>query len=159
MEIERKFLVPVVPAFPEEYVYIRQGYIPTAPGFCVRVRLTGTHLAVLQQAELTVKQDVTSTTRHEFNAPLKLADAQALYALVQDKVEKMRYRLSYKGHVWELDVFQQRHQGLVTAEIELQSENEIFEQPSWVGAEVTGDLQYRNDNLAKVHGRWIPRVQ
>jgi len=158
MEIERKFLVKDknLPFLPLEYTYIRQAYIPTTQGFCVRVRLTGTHLAVLQNAEMTVKRGVTKISRYEINVPMDLAKAQELYALVPDKLEKMRYRVPFKAHTWEIDLFQNRHQGLILAELELQSENEIFELPPWVGLEVTGDPQFLNENLARLQGRYVP---
>jgi adenylate cyclase len=158
MEFERKFLLrdKYLPILPTEYTYIRQAYIPTSQGFCVRVRLMGTHLAVLQNAEMTVKRGVSAITRYEINVPLDLAKAQELYALVPDKLEKMRYRVPFKGHTWEIDLFQNRHQGLVLAELELSTENEIFELPPWVGREVTDDPQYLNETLSRQQGRWHP---
>ena len=38
--------------------------------------------------------------------------------------------------------------GLVIAEIELQSEDQPFSRPPWLGKEVTNDNRYYNSNLA-----------
>ena len=41
------------------------------------------------------------------------------------------------------------NEGLIIAEIELQSETESFQKPDWLGKEVTGDVKYYNSNLSK----------
>ncbi|MBP2670882.1 MAG: adenylate cyclase, partial [candidate division NC10 bacterium] len=53
------------------------------------------------------------------------------------------------AHVWDLDVFAGENAGLVMAEVELESEDESFEQPDWAGEEVTGDARYYNASLAR----------
>ena len=55
--------------------------------------------------------------------------------------------MNYKGHTWEVDVFIMENSGLVIAEIELESEDETFAIPPWIGEEVTGDPRYYNANL------------
>jgi adenylate cyclase len=39
--------------------------------------------------------------------------------------------------------------GLIVAEVELEHENQTFEKPEWVGAEMTHDRRYLNSSLAK----------
>ncbi len=39
------------------------------------------------------------------------------------------------------------NEGLIVAEIELESEDQKFEKPEWIGEEVTGDPKYFNSNL------------
>ena len=51
--------------------------------------------------------------------------------------------------VWEVDEFFGDNQGLVVAEIELTSEEQTFNKPDWVGAEVTDDARYFNANLLR----------
>ena len=53
------------------------------------------------------------------------------------------------AHLWDLDVFHGDNDGLVVAEIELQSETEAFDMPEWAGEEVSGDARYYNANLIK----------
>ncbi|MDR1103430.1 MAG: adenylate cyclase, partial [Tannerella sp.] len=53
------------------------------------------------------------------------------------------------------DVFHGDNEGLVVAEIELSSEEDTFEQPDWLGEEVTGDPRYYNAMLARhPFNRW-----
>ena len=50
---------------------------------------------------------------------------------------------------WELDVFSGANEGLVMAEIELESEEQEFETPDWLGEEVSGDVRDFNSALAR----------
>ena len=52
-----------------------------------------------------------------------------------------------EGFVWEVDEFFGENQGLIVAEVELESEDQAFEKPGWIGEEVTGDPKYFNSNL------------
>ena len=47
-----------------------------------------------------------------------------------------------------MDEFHGNNVGLVVAEIELDSEDEDFAIPEWIGEEVTADERYYNMNLA-----------
>ena len=59
------------------------------------------------------------------------------------------------SHTWEIDVFEGDNEGLVIAEVELESEDEPFDVPEWIGAEVTDDPRYFNANLvANPFSRW-----
>ena len=58
----------------------------------------------------------------------------------------MKFRLE---NTFEVDVFSGENQGLIIAEVELTSENEFFEQPNWLGKEVTGDKKYYNSHLSE----------
>ena len=64
-------------------------------------------------------------------------------------MDKLRYRVEYKGKVWEIDEFTGYYSGLVLAEIELNSADESFEVPPWIGREVSGDFHYSNSYLAR----------
>ena len=63
-------------------------------------------------------------------------------------MEKTRYKIEHGGKIWELDIFEGRHAGLILAEVELDSAEEKVELPEWIGAEVSDDERYYNSRLA-----------
>ena len=63
-------------------------------------------------------------------------------------IDKSRYLIRVDAHLYEVDEFHGDNTGLILAEIELLSENEVFVKPEWLGEEVTGDLRYYNAMLA-----------
>ena len=85
----------------------------------------------------------------EFEIPLRDADEMLDSLCLRPLVEKVRWKLRHAGHVWEVDEFQGDNAGLVLAEIELGSEDEPFESPSWLADEVTDDGRYYNVNLVR----------
>lgn len=146
VEIERKFLVIsddwkhlAVP------VQMRQGYLCSEPGRVVRVR------AEDGKAALTIKGKTTGISRGEWEYAIPLPDAQALLDGLCDQplIEKNRYRIPIDGLVWEVDEFFGENAGLVVAEVELTSEDQAFNKPSWLGEEVSFDHRYANANLFK----------
>lgn len=146
IEIERKFLVQGEAWRQGAGLQLSQGYLCRDPARTVRVRIAG------RQAFLTVKglgQGAAKMSRQEFEYEIPLADAQALLKLCDGPViEKLRRRIAVGGHVWEVDEFFGDNAGLVLAEVELESEDQAFERPGWLGAEVTQDARYFNANLA-----------
>lgn len=154
LEIERKFLVDThLWQKPENGVCYRQGYVKTENGTTVRVRIAG------DRAYLTLKDRAKGLTRHEFEYEIPVADAEVMLSGMCDQplVEKIRYRVpaAEQGLVWEVDEFLGANAPLVTAEIELPSEDTLFTKPAWVGADVTDDHRYKNNNLAtNPYSRW-----
>ncbi|MDZ7890891.1 MAG: CYTH domain-containing protein [Rhodoferax sp.] len=143
IEIERKFLVSGDAWRNDSGVLYRQGYLNRDKARTVRIRIAG------GVAFLTIKGKSTGATRAEFEYPVPLEDAQALLALCDGPlIEKTRYVVLYAGHRWEVDEFASDNAGLVVAELELSAEDEAFEHPAWLGAEVTHDARYFNSNLA-----------
>lgn len=145
VEIERKFLLAgdgwrtLGTA-----VRMRQGYLSSDKARVVRVRIEGDH------AYITIKGKSSGATRGEWEYPVPVADAEELLALCeQPLVEKVRRRIEYQGHTWEVDEFFGVNQGLVVAEIELKAEDEAFAKPEWIGADVTDDPRYYNSSLVK----------
>lgn len=70
-------------------------------------------------------------------------------------IEKTRYRIEYRGWVWEVDEFSGENQGLVVAEVELESPDQPLELPDWVGEEVTHNPRYLSANLVEYpFSRW-----
>ncbi len=73
----------------------------------------------------------------------------------QEIIEKTRYLVKVGAHIFEVDEFYGSNQGLLVAEVELQSEDEEFEKPSWLGKEVTHDIRYYNSMLVKTpYSEW-----
>jgi adenylate cyclase len=86
----------------------------------------------------------------EFEYDIPMEDAEKLFLIAKTPaVEKYRYKIEYAGNIWEVDEFLGDNEGLVIAEIELESENQTFQKPSWIGMEVSGDKRYTNANLAR----------
>jgi adenylate cyclase len=150
-EIERKFLVKGEAWRKGGGKRYRQGYLCLDEKRSIRVRTTP------DGAFLTIKGATERTTRSEYEYEIPVADAIELLEnhCVRPLIEKDRFRLIYKGLVWEVDEFFGANQGLVIAELELKSEDQAFDKPDWAGEEVTGDPRYYNMNLvAKPYTAW-----
>ena len=61
----------------------------------------------------------------------------------------MRYEIKVENHVFEVDEFYGQNEGLIMAEVELETKKEDFFKPSWLGEEVTGQIKYYNSLLSK----------
>ena len=151
-EIERKFLLKSDEwrALATGTAY-RQGYLSTDKRATVRVRTVGA------QGFLTIKGLTVGAARSEYEYEIPLADALAMLESLAEKplIEKMRYAIPVGGLVWEVDEFFGENAGLIVAEVELGSEDQVFEKPRWVGGEVTADPRYFNANLVKTpFSRW-----
>lgn len=142
-EIERKFLIKG--QFPSNAPHhlIQQGYLNRDPERTVRIRTNSV------EAFITVKgkSNDSGTSRFEWEQPIRLEDAAQMMQFADGVVSKIRYYVPVGKHIFEVDVFQGENFGLVVAEIELQSEDEEFERPEWLGEEVTGDPKYYNSRL------------
>lgn len=145
VEIEHKYLVKhdlwnmVVP---ERSVQIRQGYLSTDPNKSVRVRTLD------QKGFITVKGMSFGARRLEFEYEIPFTEALELISGFCDQlVSKTRHYVSYKNKTWEVDVFDDANEGLIIAEIELESEDEVYSKPAWVDLEITHDYRYSNSNL------------
>lgn len=147
IEIERKFLVKGDKwrSLATGQIY-RQGYIPTEPGRTVRIRIVG------NQGYLTIKgPGKFGGSRPEFEYPIPVKDAQEMLETLcnQPFIEKTRHKIPIDELVWEVDEFHGENQGLILAEVELETENQSIQIPDWIGQEVTSDYRYFNAYLAK----------
>ena len=149
IEIERKFLVTSdeykTAAFAKSE--IAQGYLNSTPERTVRVRIKG------DKGYLTIKGkgNESGMSRFEWEKEIPVAEAKSLLELCEKGViSKTRFEIKVGNHVYEVDEFYGENQGLVVAEIELQSETETFEKPSWLGNEVTNNEKYYNAFLSKI---------
>jgi adenylate cyclase len=117
-------------------------YLNSTAERTVRVRVYG------DKAFLTIKGKNQNLTRKEFEYEIPLEDAQNLLELCEKPIiEKTRFLLSQHTNIWEIDVFEGENKGLIVAEIELTSEEESIDIPSWVGEEVSTDSKYYNSSL------------
>ena len=144
-EIERKFLVKKESwkAIPKMHsVSVKQGYLSAEISPTVRVRLAG------EKAFLTLKGKNSGISRAEFEYEIPVKDAEELLAAFsKNTIEKTRYLVQHEGKNWEVDEFHGANEGLIVAEIELESEDEKFALPEWIAEEVSGDARYYNSNL------------
>lgn len=167
IEIERKFLLyknwaEVVK--PNHFIVtetqlITQAYITNDPERVVRVRVVSEYrnnaTTVQDQAcFLTIKGKKVGMSAREMEYAVPLTDATALLALCLPRsvIKKTRFKGYEFGSelTWEVDVFADRHEGLIVAEIELPSETTAIPQGMLVAVqkEVTTDHRYSNMNMA-----------
>ncbi len=121
----------------------RQGYLSTVRERTVRVRSAG------DQGWITIKGITIGATRTEFEYPIPLADADAMLDELCERpiIEKTRHVVEVDGTTWEIDEFAGVNEGLIVAEVELDSINQEFTRPEWIGNELTDDPRYFNANL------------
>lgn len=147
LEIERKFMVKKESWRDdvESQIHIMQGYLASDDNATVRVRVKG------DAAYLTIKGPTKGISRSEYEYPIPVEDAEAMLRELAlfPAIEKVRYNVRSGKHLWELDLFAGENEGLVVAELELASEDEVFEIPEWAGEEVSGDPRYYNASLAQ----------
>lgn len=146
VEIERKFLVhhelwnaldKPIPNF------LKQGYLSTDPNKTLRVRATN------DKGFITIKGKTHGMSRLEFEYEIPKHEALALLEnFTEQNIEKYRYLITHQDKTWEVDVFKGANEGLIVAEIELKSETEMFDKPTWVHTEVTDDPRYYNSRLS-----------
>ena len=159
LEIERKFLV-----VGEDYKQlainrhiITQGYLCKEPDRTVRVRIK-TSQDGQGKAFLTIKSKPNEMgfSRFEWEKEIDVEDAKQLIQMCLNPIEKTRWLIPAEvekisdestSAVWEVDEFHGRLEGLVIAELELETEKQTFCKPSFVGEEVTGDPRYYNANM------------
>lgn len=151
LEIERKFLVKEGAWRNEKGTKYRQGYLNSAKERTVRVRI------IDGKGYLTIKGISRGAVREEYEYDIPKAEAEAMLNNLCEKplIEKLRYKIKFQGLVWEVDEFFGENQGLIIAEVELESEDQTVNIPEWVGEEVTGDPKYFNANLIHhPYSRW-----
>jgi adenylate cyclase len=148
IEIERKFLVKSDQFKKEAFAQhkIAQGYLSSLPERTVRIRIKG------ERGFITIKGigRQGGMSRFEWENEIPLGEALELLKLCEKgKIEKTRFEIQSGSHVFEVDEFYGENEGLIMAEIELDSETETFEKPDWLGEEVINDKRYYNAYLSK----------
>ena len=148
VEIERKFLVKNEDFKAEFYQKnrITQGFLNTDPLRTVRIRIKD------ETAFLTVKgkNNEAGLSRFEWEKEIDKTEAESLLKLCEPgMIDKTRFLVKSDSHIFEVDEFYGENKGLIVAEVELETEEEVFEKPDWLGQEVTGDPRYYNSQLSK----------
>ncbi|WP_282030091.1 CYTH domain-containing protein [Winogradskyella eximia] len=148
IEIERKFLVTSELFKSEAFnsYNIKQGFLNSHKKRTVRIRLKK------DMGYLTVKGESTSNglSRFEWEKEISVEEAESLLDLCEKGIiNKIRYEVKYGIHNFEVDEFFGDNAGLIIAEVELNTENEKFIKPNWLGEEVTGNVKYYNSQLSK----------
>lgn len=146
-EIERKFLVTSDAYKSEAFrrTHIVQGFLSTHPERTVRIRIRGNDGFITIKG----KSGESGISRFEWERQISFAEAEDLLRLCEPgRVEKTRFEVESGEHIFEVDEFMGENEGLVVAEVELKTENEIFETPAWIGKEVTGENKYYNSQLS-----------
>ncbi len=158
IEIEHKFLL--VNENWRDAVFrsvkYRQGYLTNDANSSVRIRTSDSH------AWINIKSATIGNQRHEYEYEIPFLDANEILDSLCRKplIEKIRHFVNFGQHLWEIDEFKGENEGLVVAEIELSSVDEVFIKPDWLGNEVTDDLRYYNNNLTSMpFSTWSERQE
>lgn len=147
-EIERKFRVKNTTFLQDikSKSKIVQGYLSSNPDRTVRIRVKN------NKGFITIKgrSNDSGTTRLEWEKEIDFQEAHQLMNLCEDFIiEKTRYEVIFQNQLFEIDIFEGKNEGLIIAEIELESENQNLIFPNWLGQEVTGDIRFYNAYLSR----------
>lgn len=146
LEIEHKYLVDSKKwelVIPEKSDLIKQGYLSTDPNKTIRIRTKG------NQGFITVKGKSLTASRPEYEYEIPLHEAEEmLQAFCNQWIEKIRHYITHENKRWEVDVFHGENQGLIVAEIELESETEPYSIPEWATENITFDRRFSNSSLS-----------
>ena len=145
-EIEKKYLIfkDKLPALKNGILYI-QGYLSISP--LIRFRIIKNEVCINIKK---IKKDIHVREEWEFYNNLTLPEIKKLIQLsISKPVKKFRYKIKYKDLIWEVDVYQEKNIGLVTAEVELPNKKHKIIFPEWVDSkrEISNDKRYFNRNL------------
>ena len=147
IEIERRFLVKnedwrsqVISSEDFSQAYLNSN----TDGWTVRIRIINNN-----QAYITLKSSLNGFTNYEFEYEIPIQDAIELFNLSKNKIIKTRYQLKNDKKDWVVDCFKSLNSSLTIAEIELNSESEQIQIPSWCEQEITGVKSLSNASLAE----------
>ncbi|MGB2341779.1 MAG: CYTH domain-containing protein [Flavobacteriaceae bacterium] len=147
IEIERKFLVNSNDYKNKAHksIKIAQGYLSKDPERTVRIRICD------DRGFITIKgiSSEDGLSRYEWEKEIPFQEAKELLSIcLPTIIEKSRFEVYYKNILFEVDEFYGKHEGLIVAEVELESTQEKVELPDWIGKEVTGNKNYYNAVLS-----------
>ena len=149
IEKERKFKVKSKKfiSFSHKVINIKQGYLSKDNNLAIRIRISD------KKAHLCIKGPTCKSgiSRFEFEKKISLIEGTKLLKLCLPRIIfKKRYLIEYKNQLLEVDVFEGFLEGLILAEIELNSKSQKIYLPDWVGEEVTGVKTFYNSHLSKL---------
>ena len=143
MEIERKFMVKVLPSLENiPFKRIRQGYVTLNPELRIRQADDKYYLTKKGEGYL---------VREEEEFEVSVAEGEEYFSKCENRlVYKTRYYIPYEKYIVELDIYEKKHKGLIVCEVEFESVEDAksFILPSWFGEEITENREYRNKYLA-----------
>ena len=147
IEIERRFLVENED-WKDQIILsesLSQAYLNSSVDeWATRVRIIDNN-----KGYITLKSSLNGLINYEFEYSIPRKDAIELIQLSKYKITKTRYQLKINKKNWVVDVFEESNSCLRIAEIELNSESEEIQVPSWCGQEITGIKSLSNASLAK----------
>ena len=148
IEIERRFLVKNEDWKSEVILSedFSQAYLNSSVDeWATRIRIINNNAAYI-----TLKSSLNGLVNNEFEYSIPIKDAIELIKLSKYKIIKTRYQLKINNKTWVVDLFDGSNSSLKIAEIELKSESEEIQVPSWCGKEITGLKLLSNASLAKI---------
>lgn len=153
---ERKFLVSNPPIAGVKHTHIRQGFLSSDPKSVVRVRVCEGG-----KCYLTVQGAIEKNSKQEFSFYASFDDALQMLENIcaKEQIAKTRYFIPYEGDdnmTWEVDIFEAENDGLITADLQPNSEDQELILPDWIVEEVSDQAQYNNANLVNhPFNQWI----
>lgn len=146
IEIEHKYLINTLlwnKIIPNKSFKIKQAYLLSEIDKTIRIRTKD------KKGYLTIKGKTINASRPEFEYEIPYEDAVELIKTYGSQlIEKTRHIVLHEGKIWEIDEFEGLNKGLFVAEIELKTETENYQLPSWVKENITNEIKYANSNLA-----------
>jgi adenylate cyclase len=157
MEIEKKYMVKVIPDNLDQYEKreIEQGYLCKNP--VVRIRKSNTDYVLTYKSRFGLDETMVKDVRvcNEVEVPLNEGGYNHLKKKIDDNlISKTRYIIPLdNGLKAEIDIFHGYLDGLIFLEVEFQTENmaKDFEAPDWFGEDVSSDYRYSNSFLSTVN--------
>jgi CYTH domain-containing protein len=152
LEVERRYLLNKIP---DDLLDNPKGWLIT-DRYLPNTRLRLRHMKSVPEHENIYKftQKYRSDTQNVYETTITnvyLTEAEYHYfeALEAKILKKTRYPYILQNHLYSIDVFQGRHQGLILAEIELEKREATDELvlPSFVLKDVTDDPFFTGGNL------------
>ena len=144
LEIERKFLVKILPNNGFEKIHIKQYYLSINEKMVQRLRFFDGEKAIIS-----FKENCSGLSRYEFEYEIPLDDAKKMVEIIEPKsIEKIRHIIEHDSMKWEVDEFLSNNKGLIIAEIELKNEDQDIKLPDWIDCEISNKSKYYNYNLA-----------
>ena len=152
LEIERRFLIKNDNwrEFITKKVFIEQGYLSKdLDDWIIRIRFTG------KEFKIALKKHIKSFTNFEFEYSIPIKDGEKIMSNLTNTIKKERFFLEVEKRPWSIDCFKEKNYPLEIAEIELSSEEEDLNLPSFISKEITGMKHYSNFSLAnKPFSKW-----
>lgn len=153
MEIEKKYLVDQIPDNLEQYDKwdLEQCYLCEHPAIRIRRKNDEYILTYKNRPKDSGDGDNPLCLAQEMEASL----TKEAYEHLKEKADgvciiKTRYRIPFKKHMIELDLFHGDYDGFCLAEVEFSSieDGRNFTPPNWFGKDVSGDIRYSNSYMA-----------